>query len=197
MPMNFLAHLYLSGSNPQVQLGNFIGDFVRGKDLSERYHPEIVKGIQLHRVIDEFTDSHPIVKQSKERLRPKYRHYAPVIVDIYYDHFLAINWHLYHPDLLPDYAEQCYAMVQRNEAILPEQVKWMMPHMVKGNWLANYARIEGIEKVLNGMARRSKFDSKMNEAGAELVQYHNEFNQEFQAFFPLLKSEADKFLANY
>ncbi len=197
MPMNFLAHLYLSGSNPQVQLGNFIGDFVRGKDLSERYHPKIVKGIQLHRVIDEFTDSHSIVKQSKERLRPKYRHYAPVIVDIYYDHFLAINWHLYHPDLLPDYAEQCYAMVLRNEAILPEQVKWMMPHMVKGNWLVNYARIEGIEKVLNGMARRSKFDSKMNEAGAELVQYHNEFNQEFQSFFPLLKSEADKFLANY
>ncbi len=195
--MNFLAHLYLSGSNPRVQLGNFIGDFVRGKDLADRYHPEIVQGIELHRLIDQFTDTHSIVRQSKERLRPKYRHYAPVIVDIYYDHFLAINWHLYHPDLLPDFAEQCYAMVLQNESILPEQVKWMMPHMVKGNWLVNYARIEGIEKVLGGMARRSKFDSKMNEAGVELVQYHNEFNEEFKAFFPLLTDEAERFLTNH
>jgi acyl carrier protein phosphodiesterase len=196
MPMNFLAHLHLSGHNPQVKLGNFIGDFVRGRNLTERYAKEIVTGIELHRVIDEFTDKHPIVRQSKDRLRPKYRHYAPVIVDIYYDHFLAINWHLYHSNLLPDFAEDCYKMIWQNEDILPDQVKWMMPHMIKGNWLVNYGKIAGMQKVLEGMTRRSKFDSKMNEAIVELEIHHEAFNQEFLEFFPLLKLEADNFLAN-
>src|SRR5450432_1821563 len=90
--MNFLAHLYLSGDNPQVMIGNFIGDFVKGKNLTERFDTDVAKGIALHREIDWFTDTHIVVKQSKDRLRPKYRHYAGVIVDIFYDHFLAKNW---------------------------------------------------------------------------------------------------------
>jgi acyl carrier protein phosphodiesterase len=192
--MNFLAHLYLSGDDPEIRLGNFIGDFVRGRDLSARYSPCIFKGILLHREIDEFTDRHPIVKQSKDRLRPKYRHYAPVIVDIFYDHFLAVNWHLYHPQLLPDFAEECYQYLEESLPILPEQVKWMLPHMVRGNWLVNYARVEGIQQALNGMTRRSKFDSKMNESVAELVQSYDEFNTEFKSFFPLLKEHASQFL---
>ena len=100
--MNFLAHLYLSGNDPLVRLGNFIGDFVKGRDLADRYEPAIVKGIELHRAIDEFTDQHAIVKQSKMRLRPKYRHYAPVIVDIFYDHFLAAGWDNHSEQLLPE-----------------------------------------------------------------------------------------------
>ena len=90
--MNFLAHIYLSGDDPNIQLGNFIGDFVKGRNLVEQFGHEIAKGIELHRAIDEFTDKHPIVKLSKVRLREKYRHYAPVIVDIFYDHYLAKNW---------------------------------------------------------------------------------------------------------
>jgi acyl carrier protein phosphodiesterase len=194
-PMNFLAHLYLSGNDPLVRLGNFIGDFVKGRDLVDRYEPAIVKGIELHRLIDEFTDQHAIVKQSKMRLRPKYRHYAPVIVDIYYDHFLAVNWHLYHADLLPDFAEECYDSIYKSEPILPEQVKWMLPHMIKGNWLVNYGKVEGIQRALSGMTRRSKFDSKMNEAVVELENFYKEFDAEFQEFFPLLKKEADRFLS--
>jgi acyl carrier protein phosphodiesterase len=194
--MNFLAHLFLSGSEPQVKLGNFIGDFVRGRDLAERYSKEIAQGVELHRLIDEFTDKHPIVRQSKERLRPKYRHYAPVIVDVYYDHFLAINWGLYCAEPLPVYAQNCYAMILQNEAVLPEQVKQMMPYMIKQNWLVNYGKLEGMQQVFNGMSRRSKFESKMNEAVVELEQYYTEFNNEFLAFFPLLKSEADNFLLN-
>jgi acyl carrier protein phosphodiesterase len=193
--MNFLAHLYLSADDPEIQLGNFIGDFVRGRDLSSRFSPGIVKGISLHREIDEFTDRHPIVKLSKDRLRPKYRHYAPVIIDMFYDHFLATNWRLYHTQRLPDFAAACYDQLVKNEAILPAQVKWMLPHMMRGNWLVNYGKVEGIQQALSGMARRSKFDSKMNEATAELQQFYNDFDQEFQSFFPLLKEHATDFLS--
>jgi acyl carrier protein phosphodiesterase len=193
--MNFLAHLYLSGNDPLLRLGNFIGDFVKGRDLVDRYEPAIVKGIELHRMIDEFTDQHPIVKLSKMRLRPKYRHYAPVIVDIYYDHFLAANWSNYHDQLLPDFAEECYNFIQLNAAILPEQVNWMLPHMTRGNWLVNYAKIEGIHRALSGMTRRSKFDSKMDESIVELENYYTEFKAEFEEFFPSLKNYSDNFLA--
>ena len=180
--------------DPEIRLGNFIGDFVRGRDLSSRFSARIYKGITLHRAIDEFTDHHPIVKQSKDRLRPKYRHYAPVIVDIFYDHFLAVNWHLYHSQLLPDFAADCYQYLEKSLPILPEQVRWMLPHMVRGNWLVNYARVEGIQQALNGMTRRSKFDSKMNESVTELIQSYDEFNSEFILFFPLLKEHASQFL---
>src|SRR4051812_44429809 len=109
--MNFLAHLYLSGDNDYVKLGNFIGDFVKGRNLNEQFPSGIARGIRLHRAIDEFTDSHPIVKKSKDRLRPAYRHYAPVIVDVFYDHFLARNWTRYSDTALADYAEQTYDLV--------------------------------------------------------------------------------------
>ncbi|MFN6089101.1 MAG: ACP phosphodiesterase [Cyclobacteriaceae bacterium] len=195
--MNFLAHLYLSADDPEIQLGNFIGDFVRGRDLSTRFSPGIVKGISLHREIDEFTDRHPIVKLSKDRLRPKYRHYAPVIIDMFYDHLLAVNWNAYHHQPLPDFAAGCYDYLIKSEAILPEQVKWMLPHMMRGNWLVNYGKLEGIQQALSGMTRHSKFDSKMNEATEELQQFYKEFDQEFQLFFPLLNAHATHFLGKY
>src|SRR5258708_857949 len=102
--MNFLAHVYLSGDHSKVLVGNFIGDFVKGKYLRDRYEPEIAKGIELHRAIDYFTDLHPIVRQSKNRLRPKYNHYSGIIVDIFYDHFLAANWNQDSEVTLPEYA---------------------------------------------------------------------------------------------
>src|SRR5688572_23493915 len=92
--MNFLAHLYLSGDFDELMIGNFMADFVKGKP-SPSIHPQIVKGIELHRQIDTYTDTHPIVKASKVRLQPTYRKYAGVIVDMYYDHFLAIHWQKY------------------------------------------------------------------------------------------------------
>jgi acyl carrier protein phosphodiesterase len=193
--MNFLAHIYLSGDDPNIQLGNFIGDFVKGRNLVEQFGFEIARGIELHRAIDEFTDKHPIVKLSKVRLRDKYRHYAPVIVDIFYDHYLAKNWDKFHKTFLPDFAEQTYNMIMSREAVLPEKVKWMMPYMIKGNWLANYARIDGIGRVLNGMSRRTPYDSKMDEAVTDLQTHYADFEKEFFAFFPELEAHSKDFLS--
>lgn len=195
--MNFLAHIYLSGNDPNIQLGNFIGDFVKGRNLSEQFEPSIAKGIELHRAIDEFTDKHPVVKQSKVRLREKYRHYAPVIVDIFYDHYLAKNWDQFHTTFLPDYAEAIYKMILSRENILPEKVKWMMPYMIKGNWLANYARIDGIGRVLSGMSRRTPYDSKMHQAVEDLQIHYADFEREFFEFFPELEQHAKDFLSTH
>ncbi len=103
--MNFLAHLFLSGNNAEIMVGNFIGDFVRGKNFHEQYSPSIALGIELHREIDEFTDNHSVVLESKKRLRPKYRHYSPVIIDMFYDHVLAKNWSAHSTTPLDQYAQ--------------------------------------------------------------------------------------------
>jgi acyl carrier protein phosphodiesterase len=192
--MNFLAHLHLSGDNPKIMVGNFIGDFVKGRLALEQFEPEIIRGIGLHRAIDEFTDSHPIVTKSKIRLRPKYRHYSGVIVDIFYDHLLAKNWDLFHTEILPDYAEMAYSIIQEHDSILPEEVKFMMPHMIRGNWLMNYAKLEGIERALSGMARRTRYESKMDESVVDLKEYYSEFTQEFLEFFPELNHYAVQWL---
>jgi len=193
--MNFLAHLFLSGNDAEIKVGNFIGDFVKGKNLEERFGKQIAKGISLHREIDWFTDRHLVVKQSKDRLRTKYHHYSGVIVDVFYDHFLAKNFDRYSKTILPDFADECYNTIQRHDSILPEEVKYMMPYMINGNWLANYAKIEGIHRALSGMSRRTKFESKMDEASEDLRNDYPGFEKEFLLFFPELMQFANEWLS--
>ena len=192
--MNFLAHLYLSGNDTPVLLGNFIGDFIKGKSLAEKVGPDMALGIELHREIDFFTDQHPIVKESKNRLRPKYRHYSGVIVDVFYDHFLARNWNDYHDQPLPDYADHVYDLIQKNASLLPERVNLMIPYMIKGNWLVNYANLEGIHLALTGMARRSPYESKMDESVVDLKENYDEFKMQFSVFFPELQKHCKDWL---
>lgn len=189
--MNFLAHISLSGDNPKIMVGNFIGDFVKGRNLLEQFEPEIAHGIALHRAIDEYTDSHPIVTISKNRLRPTYRHYAPVIVDMFYDHLLAKNWKQYHSEPLEIFSLNAYNTILAHDTILPEQVKYMMTFMTKTNWLLSYAKLEGIERALAGMARRSKYNSKMELAVNDLKEHYVLFEEEFTLFFPELQNQAE------
>ncbi|HCR54256.1 MAG TPA: DUF479 domain-containing protein [Cytophagales bacterium] len=195
--MNFLAHVYLSGNDPQLMIGNFIGDFVKGRNLNDRYNADIVKGIELHRAIDEFTDQHEVVLNSKVRLRPKYRHYSGVIVDMYYDHFLAKNWNDFHDISLQSFASQFYALLKENESILPKEVLYMMPYMIKGNWFVNYAQKDGIHRALTGMSRRTSFDSKMDEAIEDLSKHYTLFENEFLDFFPSLKTFSNDWIKAY
>jgi acyl carrier protein phosphodiesterase len=191
--MNFLAHQYLSGDNTDLMVGNFIADFVKGRMALQAFDKEIIKGIELHRAIDEFTDTHSIVTQSKNRLRPKYRHYSGVIVDVFYDHFLARNWETYHKTSLTDFAAHVYRTITGYDSILPEDVKRMLPYMIKGNWLVNYSKTEGIHRALSGMASRSPYASKMDEAVQDLVLSYDEFQKEFETFFPQLETFAKVF----
>ena len=180
--MNFLAHIYLSGNNTCVTIGNFIADSIKGREYKE-YPKEIQIGILLHRAIDSYTDTHPIVRKSAKRLRKKYGHYAGVIVDILYDHFLAKNWTNYSNTPLEEYVENFYSTLEDNYVILPERIKQLMPYMITDNWLVSYASVSGITKVLEGMNRRTKHKSGMNKAVEELQEFYKEFEIEFATFF--------------
>jgi len=180
--MNFLAHIYLSGNNNLVTIGNFMADGIRGETY-KKYPIAIQKGILLHREIDTFTDAHPIVRKSTKRLHKNYGHYSGVIVDILYDHFLAKNWNDYSDVALGDYVESFYGELEDHFEILPLRIQRLMPFMIADNWLLNYSKIEGIQRVLDGMNRRTKHKSKMNEATKELKKFYHEFEEEFTSFF--------------
>lgn len=190
--MNFLAHVYLSGNDEEVLVGNFIGDFVKGSQMKQ-YPSGIQKGIRLHRSIDHFTDTHEVVRKSKVRLREKFRHYAPVIVDVFYDHFLAKNWANYSKVPLMDYTQQFYERMKDHYKVIPAGVVRMLGYMAEGNWLFNYQFIEGIDRALTGMSRRTKFESKMEEATIALKNHYSDFQQEFNEFFPELQTHVNNF----
>ncbi len=180
--MNFLAHIYLSGTDEGVIIGNFIADGIKGRRYL-KYPESIQKGILLHRAIDTFTDQHKTVKQSTARLHKNYGHYSGVIVDILYDHFLAKNWERYHDTPLTEFVSDFYALLRENFAVLPTRIQRMMPYMITDNWLESYASILGISKILKQMNIRTKGVSKMNFAVIELEAYYEEFESEFTSFF--------------
>ena len=180
--MNFLAHIYLSFGDPEITLGNFMGDSIKGKQYLD-FPETIQKGILLHRAIDSYTDAHPIPKISSKRLHSRYSHYSRVIVDIYYDHFLAGNWGNYSEVPLSQYTASFYALLEENLDWMPERIKRMAPYMISDNWLLNYRELEGIERVLTGMDGRTGHRSGMSEAIVDLQKYYDEFEREFILFF--------------
>ena len=180
--MNFLAHIYLSGDNDLIKIGNFMADGIRGKHF-ESYPIEIQKGIMLHRAIDTFTDAHPLFRQSTKKLHEKYHHYAGVIVDVFYDHFLAKNWNKYSDEKLEHFVARFYQSLQDNYIILSEKTKGMMPYMMEHNWLVSYQTVEGINRILTQMDQRTKNESKMRFATHELSEFYPEFEDEFTNFF--------------
>ena len=184
--MNFLAHIYLSGDNEMLKIGNFMADSVRGNRYLE-YSDDLRRGILLHRYIDSFTDAHPIYRKSKHRFHEKYGHYAGVIMDIVYDHFLAKNWNFYFDQNLEVYAENFYILMQSNFDILTPKTQNLLPYMIDQNWLVQYASSEGLEMILFQMDYRTKHRVNMQEAIVEVQLYYTELETEFTLFFEELQ----------
>lgn len=184
--MNFLAHIYLSGDNELLRIGNFMADGIRGNDYMN-FPDDVKKGILLHRQIDTFTDAHHVYRKSKHRLHEKYGHYSGVIMDILYDYFLAKNWKSYSEEQLEDYVADFYKSLENNYNILTERTKKIMPTMISQNWLVSYATIPGIENILLNMDYRTKHRANMQEAIVELQEFYSEFESEFTSFFEELE----------
>lgn len=164
-------------------IGNFIGDHIKGKailDLPER----VKQGVLLHRQIDQFTDEHPIVKQTRIRLRPHFGKYAVVASDLYYDHFLAACWDEYAELPLEHFASDFYRMTESFRDVIPERTREMLRYMIPGNWLVSYSTVEGIGRVMNGMSKRARFYSGMEKGTEVLLSDYPEYEKEFRQFFP-------------
>ena len=180
--MNFLAHLYLSQNNTNIMIGNFIADHIRGNNY-EGFSKEIQQGIFLHREIDTFTDAHEIVRKSKRRLHARYRHYDGVIIDIFYDYFLAKNWANYSAIPLGVFTSSIYTLFDKIKLELPVKSQNFIKYMIEYNILFNYKNKEGIEKVLKGVNSRTKGKSQMDLAIEDLNMLESELEEDFTLFF--------------
>ena len=180
--MNYLAHIYLSGNNREHAIGNFIADSVKGAQW-KNYPLPFQRGILLHRAIDLFTDSHAIFRKHTHLLFPKYRHYSRVIVDMYYDHFLAHHWSIFHPLPLHDFTNRFYNSLELHCEQLPEVIVKRLPYLIRDNWLMQYDTLPKLRGILTKMEKRTQFPSYLSESVVELKQNYAVLEADFHIFF--------------
>ncbi len=190
--MNFLGHIFLSPNDDEILLGNFIADSVKGNP-EKFYSGKIVEGIRFHRAIDEFTDNHPLVKQGVQRFRKTQSRYAPVVIDVIYDHILAGNWNEFHSEELNPMAQSVYHRLESQSEHFPVQVERYFPYMKEQNWLYNYQFEWGILKSLEGLDRRSANETQMHLA----LDVYKESEEAFLAEFKEFIADAQQMSQNY
>ena len=193
--MNFLANFYLSNQTPELVVGSFLGDFVRGNRY-QTYNAAVGQGILLHREIDRFTDAHPVFRQSKRRLVPRQGHYAGAVVDVFYDHLLAQHWTHYSDEPLPEFAQRMYAILREHHDQLPPLAQRVLGYMATHDWLANYVHSEAIARTLSGMQQRANFPNRMGQAATALESDKQLYTLEFREFFAQVQQHVIEFLSN-
>jgi acyl carrier protein phosphodiesterase len=183
--MNVLAHIYLSGDSEKIIIGNYIGDYVKGRDYL-KYPEPVRRGIILHRHIDDFTDRHPVVHRSKIHFTRKYHRYAGVVIDILYDHFLCREWDFFSRRPLESVTYNFYRAMVNNFDILPENVKASFPFFIINNWIESYQTTSGIRHVLRTMSKRTSLPAESRYAMKMLKKNYYSLHDDFMEFFPEL-----------
>lgn len=185
--MNYLAHIFLSERTDKSILGNFLGDFVKGRLKEDQYHPEILKGIITHRKVDAYTDSHERVKECRKLISPKRRRWAGVMTDIFFDHLLSTKWNEYTDENLDDFIRNSYKVLHDNIEIVPARAKKIIPALIQNDWLTKYQSIEGISLVFERMSHRVKMENPLKGSEEEFIKNSKEIEINFEYFFPQLQ----------
>ena len=179
--MNYLAHLFLSGDDEQTMVGNFIGDYIKGKDLN-RFPDNIRKGITMHRQIDVFTDTHPKFREAKTYFRPEFGLYSGIIIDFLYDHFLAKNWNAYSDFTLRNFTKRSHAVLLKNFRHLPARVQGFLPFLIQNRRLESYASVTGIVEALKIMSKYTSLPAKADFVLREIEANYPFFEYNFKTF---------------
>jgi len=185
--MNWLAHLHLSDPTPAFRLGSLLPDIV-DKPVLVNLPAEFQPGIRRHVQIDVFTDSHPIFRRSVARLKPPYRRFGGILVDVFYDHFLASHWANYSNVPLPDFTMEVYTTFQSHSHLLPETARLRLHHMQTEDWLGSYRTLDGIAATLNRISRRLSRPVDLAQAVRQLEDDFAGFYADFKGFYPELQS---------
>lgn len=194
--MNYLAHLYLSGNDEKIMVGNFIGDFVKGKKWEE-YPDRIGQGILLHRQIDSFTDSHPKFIEARMLFKPGFGLYSGIIIDFLYDHYLAKNWNSYSDENLHQFTKQTHKVLLKNFLRLPAQVQQFLPFLIKNKRLESYATIDGIIEAVGIMSKYSSLPNKPAQLKEIWTKDYQLLEENFTVFMPDLMSFSNSVLKTF
>jgi acyl carrier protein phosphodiesterase len=180
--MNFLAHLALSGDDPEIMVGNFMGDFVKG-NLAGRFPPRIGRGVMLHRQIDTFALHNADFRCSKRRLDASFGHYRGVLVDVFYDHFLARNWDEYSAVPFAGFLAHARGIIEGYEGVVPERLAGIIP-VIFSELIPSYRDVTGIERALERMAARVARPNPLGRGSEELRVHYGSLRDDFARFFP-------------
>jgi acyl carrier protein phosphodiesterase len=183
--VNFLAHLFLSGDNPELLVGNLMGDFVKGR-LDGRFPSGIEQGILLHREIDSFAGQNWHFLRSKRRLDQSFGLYRGVLVDLFYDHFLAAHWEDYADVPFSVFISDAWRVLCEHKEFLPDKLQRIIPFMFR-DWLPSYSHIGGIAAVLHRISRfRLKRANRLGEGAEALSMHYGGLHGDFRKFLPEL-----------
>ena len=185
--MNYLVHTYLSFGDPQLLMGNYLGDFVRNSDLPD-LSPAISRGVTMHRAIDSFSDNHPTFRKGTRLLHQNLGKYAPVVLDIYFDFLLCKNWERWHPAQVSDHCQQTYDLLLQQKMDIPDRWRYRMERMIADRWLERYQTYEGLNGVFGFISKRARFSSSLDRATMYLIPLEKELDAIFQEFFPDLEA---------
>jgi acyl carrier protein phosphodiesterase len=190
--MNYLAHLYLAEDSPESVLGSIMGDFVKGA-IGDRYPPKVKRGIELHRKIDAYTDSHPTTRASRNLYSSARRRFAGIIVDLCYDHFLYRHWSEFTDVALDQFISRIYDILMAHKAVLPARLVAMIPVMIREDWLGSYQDLMGVEKALSRLSERVTNGDRLLGAIEEIKLHYRSLEANFLIFFPDLIHFVQKF----
>ncbi|NWK57609.1 DUF479 domain-containing protein [Verrucomicrobiaceae bacterium N1E253] len=186
--MNFLAHLLLADDSAASRIGNLLGDFARGpiEQHCASFPKEVVRGIQMHRFIDGFTDSHPAFLRCRRMIHPERRRFAGIMVDLFWDHFLSIHWKDYHASPLETFCQQIYSEMEDHPEWLAGRLGKMFPIMKRENWLMRYSTLEGMALTLEEVSHRSPRIRPIAKGMEDLTSNYEALDSQFQVFMPEL-----------
>lgn len=193
--MNLVAHQFLSFNNPSLQIGNLLGEVVKGNKYND-YPEDIKKGILLHRAIDTFTDQHDVVKKSTSYFHDSQNKYAPILVDLLYDYILIKQWNKYNSKTFESFTSNCYELFHLNYDNFPHRLQHMLDYLLKHDWFNNYSTLDGIQLTLSGISKRTTFDNNLPYALATMKKYEEEIENDFNIFFPELIAHCKDFIDN-
>ncbi len=197
--MNWLAHVFLSEPNVEFQLGNLLADVVRGPQRAAM-SADFVRGAVCHKAIDAFTDAHPVVKRSRTRVGSEHRRFSGVLIDVFYDYFLARNWERYSPIALDAYTGAFYASAQAHVAAMPPVARTMLERIIRHDLLGSYARVEGVERALRRISTylESRWHKPftLDQGVRDLLAHETELAADFREFFPALQAHVGRNLVD-
>lgn len=186
--MNFLAHIFLSNNQPHLIVGNFLADYINNKEVAVLPRP-IQEGIRMHRKIDAFTDTHPMVRKSVERLRPNHRKFAPVVLDICFDYILVKNWKRYSVENIHQFTKKIYEILEDHSSLMPPKLQERLPRMIADDWLVKYGTEPGLRYTFERMKFRTRYPEYFMGAVDNFLKDYELYEKEFNQFFPDLIAE--------
>ena len=178
--MNFLLHCWLGRSDPGLQAGGFLGDFIKGT-LDDDIPPDLKRGLLLHRHIDVQSNRLPSMRCTYHRFGNDLRRPAPILLDLMADHVFAKHWEEFGTGDLRQFTQSCYDAIERFE--VPVSAQRFYDHMRRTDLLARYAQLDVVEDIMVRILKRLRFTDLEQNLSNRLRENEVGFRDDFETYF--------------